>query len=224
MLESNADVSPNVTTRYTLNASGPGGVDEDFVDVVVCQIPTVSGNFPVNLDYGQQFTVDVTFSNASSGAGVVITYTNTEGATTSETRNIGTSASDEDNTEETVTFESNIAWNDFGPELIQYQLFASGCGGTVFAQAVNVNVEIDQLPDLFNIPDSLDQIPEDEVRAPEDDVVLSDPILVTDIDIPVEIKADKPIQVRFDNDDPNLETSWNDVRNIQCPLFKILHL
>lgn len=214
LLESNANVSPNVTTRYTLNASGPGGVDEDFVDVVVCQIPTVSGNFPVNLDYGQQFTVDVTFSNASSGAGVVITYTNTEGATSSETRNIGTSASDEDNTEETVTFESNIAWNNFGPQLIQYQLFASGCGGTVFAQAVNVNVEIDQLPDLFNIPDSLDQIPEDEVRAPEDDVVLSDPILVTDIDIPVEIKADKPIQVRFDNDDPNLETSWNDVRNI----------
>jgi hypothetical protein len=70
------------------------------------------------------------------------------------------------------------------------------------------------LPDLFNIPDSLDQIPEDEVRAPEDDVVLSDPIIVTDIDIPVEIKSDKPIQVRFDNDDPNLETSWNNVRNI----------
>ena len=214
LLESNADVSPNVTTRYTLNASGPGGTDEDFVDVVVCQTPTVSGNFPVDLDYGQQFTVDVTYSNASSGAGVVITYTNTEGATTSETRTIGTSTSDEDNTEDTVTFESNIDWNDFGPEFIQYQLFASGCGGTVFAQAVTVAVEIDQLPDLFNIEDSRDQIPEDEVRAPEDDVVLSDPIIVTDIDIPVEIKADKPIQVRFDNDDPNLETSWNNVRNI----------
>jgi hypothetical protein len=214
LLSSNADVSPNVTTRYTLNASGPGGTDEDFVDVVVCQIPTVAGNFPVNLDYGEQFEVEVTYSNASSGAGVTITYINTEGATTSETRSIGTSTSDEDNTEDTVTFESNIPWNDFGPETIQYQLFASGCGGTVFASSTTVNVEIDQLPDLFNIPDSLDQIPEDEVRAPEDDVVLSDPIIVTDIDIPVEIKSDKPIQVRFDNDDPNLETSWNNVRNI----------
>ena len=93
-------------------------------------------------------------------------------------------------------------------------MFASGCGGTVFAEAVTVNVNIDQLPDLINIPDSLDQIPLDQVESPEDDVVLSDPILITDIDIPVEIKADLPIQVRFDNDDPNLESSWNDVRNI----------
>ena len=214
LLASNANVSPNVTTRYTLTADGPGGFDEAFVDVVVCQIPTVAGNFPVNIDYDTDFTVDVTFSNASSGAGVTITYTNTEGVATSETRQIGTSASDEDNTETTVTFNSNIPWDDFGPQTIVYQLFASGCGGTVFAQATTINVEIDQLPDLFNIQDSRDQIPLDEVRAPEDDVVLSDPIIIDDIDIPVEIKSDKPIQVRFDNDDPNLETSWKNLRNI----------
>ena len=214
LLASNANVSPNVTTRYTLTADGPGGFDEAFVDVVVCQIPTVAGNFPVNIDYDTDFTVDVTFSNASAGAGVTITYTNTEGVATSETRQIGTSASDEDNTETTVTFNSNIPWDDFGPQTIVYQLFASGCGGTVFAQATTINVEIDQLPDLFNIQDSRDQIPLDEVRAPEDDVVLSDPIIIDDIDIPVEIKSDKPIQVRFDNDDPNLETSWKNLRNI----------
>ena len=214
LLASNANVSPNVTTRYTLTADGPGGFDEAFVDVVVCQIPTVAGNFPVNIDYDTDFTVDITFSNASAGAGVTITYTNTEGVATSETRQIGTSASDEDNTETTVTFNSNIPWDDFGPQTIVYQLFASGCGGTVFAQATTINVEIDQLPDLFNIQDSRDQIPLDEVRAPEDDVVLSDPIIIDDIDIPVEIKSDKPIQVRFDNDDPNLETSWKNLRNI----------
>ena len=214
LLASNANVSPNETTRYTLTANGPGGFDEAFVDVTVCQIPTVAGNFPVNIDYDTDFSVDVTFSNASAGAGVTITYTNTEGVATSETRQIGTSASDEDNTETTVTFNSNIPWDDFGPQTIVYQLFASGCGGTVFAQAATINVEIDQLPDLFNIQDSRDQIPLDEVRAPEDDVVLSDPIIIDDIDIPVEIKSDKPIQVRFDNDDPNLETSWKNLRNI----------
>ena len=214
LLSSNANVSPNTTTRYTLTANGPGGFDEAFVDVKVCQIPTVSGSFPVNLDYGVDFTVDVTFSAATSGAGVVITYTNVEGVTTTDTRQIGISASDENTTEDTVTFNSNIPWDDFGPEIIQYQLFAAGCGGTVFAQAVTVSVEIDQLPDLFNIRDSRDQIPEDEVYAPDEDIVLSDPIIITDIDIPVEIRSDKPIKVRFDNDDPNLETSWNDVRNI----------
>ena len=214
LLSSNANVSPNTTTRYTLTANGPGGFDEAFVDVKVCQIPTVSGSFPVNLDYGEDFTVDVTFSAATSGAGVVITYTNVEGVTTTDTRQIGISASDENTTEDTVTFNSNIPWDDFGPEIIQYQLFAAGCGGTVFAQAVTVSVEIDQLPDLFNIRDSRDQIPEDEVYAPDEDIVLSDPIIITDIDIPVEIRSDKPIKVRFDNDDPNLETSWNDVRRI----------
>ena len=214
LLASNANVSPNVTTRYTLTADGPGGFDEAFVDVKVCQLPTIAGNFPVNLDYGEQFTVEVTFSSASSGAGVVITYTNIEGVTASDTRSIGTSASDENSTEETVTFNSNIPWDDFGPEVIQYQLFASGCGGTVFASAVTVSVEIDQLPDLFNIRDSLDKIPEEEVYAPDEDIVLSDPIVVTDIDIPVEIRSDKPIKVRFDNNDPNLETNWNDVREI----------
>lgn len=214
LLASNVNVSPNVSTRYTLTADGPGGFDEAFVDVKVCQIPTVSGNFPVNLDYGEQFTVDVTFGNASSGAGVVITYTTIEGVTSSDTRQIGSSTSDENNTDDTVTFNSNIPWNDFGPEVIQYQLFASGCGGTVFAQAVTVSVEIDQLPDLFNIRDSRDKLPLEEVYAPEEDIVLSDPILVTDIDIPVEIKSDKPIKVRFDNNDPNLETNWNDVREV----------
>lgn len=214
LLSSNSDVSPNVTTTYTLTANGPGGFDEASVSVVVCQIPTVSGNFPTNTDYEVDFSVEVTYGNAASGAGVVITYTNTEGTTSSNTVQLGTSASDEDNTTDTVTFNSNIPWDNFGPQTIEYQLFASGCGGTVFAEAVTVNVNIDQLPDLINIPDSLDQIPLDEVESPEDDVVLSDPILITDIDIPVEIKADLPIQVRFDNDDPNLESSWNDVRNI----------
>ncbi|ADO99136.1 virion structural protein [Prochlorococcus phage Syn1] len=214
LLASNANVSPNVSTRYTLTADGPGGFDEAFVDVKVCQIPTISGNFPVNIDYGEDFTVDITFSNAASGAGVVITYTNTEGVTTSETRNVGSSASDENSTEETVTFNSNIPWDDFGPQTIVYQMFASGCGGTVFATAVTVNVYIDKLPDLINIPDSLDKIPLDQVVAPENDVVLSDPIFITDIDIPVEIKSDHPIEVRFDNDDPNLETNWKDVRRI----------
>jgi len=214
LLSSFVDVSVNTSTRYTLTANGPGGFDEAFVDVIVCQIPTVSGNFPVNIDYGEDFTVDITFSNATTGAGVIITYTNTQGVTTSETRNVGSSASDEDNTEITLSFDSNIPWDNFGPQTIVYQLFASGCGGTVFSTAVTVNVQIDKLPDLINIPDSLNKIPLDQVVAPEDDVVLSDPILITDIDIPVEIKSNHPIEVRFDNDDPNLESSWKDVRRI----------
>jgi len=214
LLSSNANVFPNISTRYTLSADGLGGFDEDFVDLKVCQIPTVSGNFPVDIDYGIDFSVDVTYSNATSGAGVVITYTDIQGNVTSNTRQIGTSASDENNVQDTVTFESNVPWNNFGPKFIQYQLFSTGCGGSTFTEPVLVTVEIDQLPDLINIPDSLLQIPLGQVVAPEPDVVLSDPIVIADIDIPVEITSNFPIQVRFDDTDPEIETSWNDLRPI----------
>ena len=39
-------------------------------------------------------------------------------------------------------------------------------------------------------------------------------LFALDIDISVEIKANEPIQVRFDDDDPDLNTSWYDVRQI----------
>ena len=214
LLSSSADVSPNVTTRYTLTANGPGGFDEAFVDLKVCQLPEISGSFPVEIDYGGSISVDVTFKNATTGATVLATYTNVQGSNTTETFQIGSTESDEDNTEVTVTFEPTIPWDDFGPERIIYQLSASGCGGTVFQAGSTINVNIDQLPDLFNLDPSLDKLPEEQVVAPEDDVVLSDPVIITDIDIPVEIKASEPIQVRFDNDDPNIEANWKDVRRI----------
>ena len=214
LLSSSTNVSPNVTTRYTLTANGPGGFDEAFVDLKVCQLPEISGSFPVEIDYGDSISVDVTFKNATTGATVLATYTNVQGSNTTETFQIGSTESDEDNTEVTVTFAPTIPWDDFGPERIIYQLSASGCGGTVFQSGSTINVNIDQLPDLFNLEDSLDKLPQQQVVAPEDDVVLSDPVIITDIDIPVEIRASEPIQVRFDNDDPNIESNWNDVRRI----------
>ena len=145
---------------------------------------------------------------------MLATYTNVQGSNTTETFQIGSTESDEDNTEVTVTFEPTIPWDDFGPQQIIYQLSAAGCGGTVFQSGSIISVYIDQLPDLFNLEKSGDKLPEEQVVAPEDDVVLSDPIIITDIDIPVEIKASHPIEVRFDNDDPNIESNWKDVRRI----------
>ena len=91
--------------------------------------------------------------------------------------------------------------------------FISGTGG-IATQSDTITVNIDRLPDNINIPDNKDEIPSDEVEAPDDDTVVSDPIVITGIDIPVEIKASLPIQVRFDDDDPNLASSWNDVQQI----------
>ena len=58
------------------------------------------------------------------------------------------------------------------------------------------------------MPISEDQLPlEPEVLSPDAEVVLSDPITIEDVDIPVEIKANKPIQVRFGDED-----TWYDLR------------
>ena len=214
LLESSSFVFPVATTTYTLTVSGDGGTDVASVTVEVCQIPQISGEFPPSLDYGEDFTTTISYRNASSTCGVTITYTNIEGTATSETRNFTLSSSDKDNTETEVTFNSNIPWDNFGPKRISYALFASGCGGNVTPTASTINVSIDMLPDAVTIPDSLEQLPEDQVEAPDIETVLSSPIVIDDIDIPVEIKANEPIQVRFDDADPDLNTSWYNVREI----------
>ena len=76
------------------------------------------------------------------------------------------------------------------------------------------NVEIDQLPDSINVPENRNEIPSDNVEAPDFETVISDPIVVDDIDVAVEIKASDPIQVRFGNDDPEIESNWNNLREI----------
>ena len=214
LLVSSTSVSPSVSTTYTLTASGLGGNDTAEVTLEVCQIPQISSTFPSTLDYGDTPSVTVSYRNATSVAQINAVYTGTNGVVTTGTIPLTLSASDKNNVETTVEVDLNIPWNNFGPETIEYTLSAVGCGGNVNTESQFVNVEIDQLPEAINIPDSLNVIPEDQVEAPDDDTVLSDPIVIEDIDIPVEIKANKPIQVRFDDDDPNLETSWNDLRQI----------
>jgi len=214
LINSSAFVFPTENTTYTLTVSGDGGTDVASVSISVCQIPEISGSFPTNISYGDDFTTTIKYKNAASTCGVTISYTDIEGVTTSETRNFTLSASDQDNVETELVFESNIPWSLTGPKSITYALFASGCGGSVAPTPVTVNGGIDTLPDAVTIPDSRDQIPEDQVEAPDISNVLSDPIVINDIDIPVEIKASEPIQVRFDDDDPELISSWNNLREI----------
>ena len=70
------------------------------------------------------------------------------------------------------------------------------------------------IPDNITIPDSLGVVPEDQVVAPDNDDVLSDPIVIDDIDVAAEIKSNRPIKVRFDDNDPAIESNWKDLRQI----------
>ena len=213
LLSSNTNVSPNASTTYTITASGPGGTDSDSTTVTVFQRPTLIQTVPTGIDYNGTFTADVTTQYANSGVSASYIFNYLDGTTDTAVVNGVTNASALSGPEITQDLSTAVPWNDFGPNLIIVTFSASGDGG-VNTQSETINVNIDLLPDNITIPDSKDEIPLDQVEAPDQDAVVSDPIVVTDIDIPVEIKSNFPIQVRFDNADPDIEANWKDVRRI----------
>ena len=108
---------------------------------------------------------------------------------------------------------ANIPWGLHGPFEINMTLSAAGGGGNT-PQSATIQVNVDELPDNITIPDSLGVVPEDQVVAPDTDDVLSDPIVIDDIDVAAEIKSNRPIKVRFDDNDPDIESNWKDLRQI----------
>ena len=105
-----------------------------------------------------------------------------------------------------TNFIPNITWNDQGPFAIQYSFTANGSGGQEI-ESITVGVDLDLMPLSVNAPSSIDQLPGAEVLSPDDETIISDPMMIENIDIPVEVKATKPIQVRFDDQD-----TWHDLR------------
>jgi len=217
LFTSSTSVSPSSTTTYTLSASGPGGSDSDPITVNVNQPPQLSYNTPVSIDYGDTTqSYPITYRYATNGVSGTAVYTmknpNT-GNTTTITQNVslpGTS-SDESGAAITNTFTPNIPWTAYGAYSIALSLTASGGGGSVNVPKT-INVNIDQLPDSINVPENRNEIPSDDVEAPDFETVISDPIVVNDIDVAVEIRASDPIQVKFDDDDPEIESNWKNVR------------
>jgi hypothetical protein len=218
LFSSAKSVSPSSSTTYTLAASGPGGSDSDQITVVVYQIPQLSYSTPVNIDYGDSVTFDVTYRYATGGVNGTALYSITNpatGATFTSIQNISLpgTTSDESGAAVTSSVTLNIPWSSYGVFGIALSLTASGGGGSVNIPKY-INVIVDQLPDSINIPNNMGETPSDDVEAPDFETVLSDPITITDIDVAVEITANEPIQVRFDDDDPDIEANWNNVRPI----------
>jgi hypothetical protein len=214
----NQSVSPTTTTTYTISASGPGGSDTDSTTVIVYQKPQISGNLPSQINYGDALSVPITYRYASQGIAVTESYSFRDPATgnivsSTQSSTMPATGNDENSAQVVNNFEPNIPWGTEGPFTCQFTLVANGNGGSTQLNTNVINVEIDLEPIYINIPNSEDQLPgEPEVIAPEEEIVISDPIVIEDIDIPVEIKANKPIQVKFDDDDGDIEASWNNVR------------
>lgn len=211
---SNKDVSPTTSTTYTISASGPGGSDTASTTVVVYQMPQLSVTFPSNIEYGESLSIPMTYRYASSGVSILATYTYRDGTTgnyddvTTVDYGLTGTSDDESSPALTPNWNPNIPWNVNGPMKVNFTVTADGAGGSAEVSSNFYDVIVDLTPVYMNIPISEDQLPSaPEVLSPDAEVVLSDPIAIENIDIPVEIKATKPIQVRFDDDD-----TWNDLR------------
>lgn len=190
-------VSPTQDTTYTLTASHPlAGQDSDQVTITVLQPPTVSLTGPVSVDYGEQITLSIEATNSTTSLQLLAKYHYEDNPGTSYEIVEEYGPSESFNGEETVV----VPYNDFGPNFIEYKLYAVGAGGLTDEDDIIVNINIDRMPDALDIPENDDAIKnEDPVISPDQEVTTVQ-LLVNDIDVPVKIKADYPIQVEIDND------------------------
>ena len=211
-LAGNTVVSPTVTTLYTGVASGLGGTGSDTLEITVLQPPTITAAGPINVLWGQDIPVSIEATNAPGGISYVATYYFTDGTSAVQPAvNIPNSSGDEINIQAytvVVNYDSTLPL-PLGPENIDILFTVDGYGTLTATDNVSLPIIIDELPNVIDIPESEDTF-KDEIPVVTPDVeVTTVQIVIDDIDIPVEIKADYPIQVEIDNDG-----TFQDVRQI----------
>ena len=206
-LSSSTTVNPTTTTTYTINVSGSGGSDSAQVTLTVLPPPsaTISAS-PNPLPYGSNITLN--YSSSNSNTTTIARYYTIDNVQTQQSPDITVTANTTGTVTDTITW-SNYGTGGYGQALnsVQYTISASNGVTSASAQSGVIPVNQDMMPDLISIPPSDDKDPEEEpVISP---VVTSNALLVDDIDVPVEIKANEPIKVEIDGDG-----TWLDVQEI----------
>lgn len=203
-LNSYISINPSVTTTYTISVSGLGGADSDQVTVTVYQPPEVSLNGPAFVNYGESVTVTYEATNIPTSFEVIPTYYSLDAEVITGDV-IVLETGDAVSGEFTVT----PPWDNRGPAQLSYVANVVGYNGQTRTDNLTIGVDIDQVPDYIAIPDSDEKIRNQQPVISPDEELTTLQLLVDDIDIPVEIRSDYPIQVQIDNDG-----TWNDVRQI----------
>lgn len=218
LLQGSVELSITQSTTYTLSASGDGGSDTASVTVIVYQFPTLSATFPSVVQYGQQYDLPISYDYATNGVTIELRYYDrnpADGTLTlkTQTSTLSGTGSDEFTNEINAIYTTNIPWNENGPFRVEWYLTAGGNGGSINVNSATIDCTIDREPAAFTLPETADVLPEtDPVSTPPKEIAISDPIVIDNIDIPVEIRSDYPIQVRFDDDDPDFDINWKNVR------------
>ena len=200
LLSSNAIVQPTLTTTYTLTANGVAGSASEQLTLTVIQPPSLEVSGPIVVPYGQEtinFSYEVTNANSVD---VEVIQRDLDGSDTTYNFTTPTDAS---------LYEYAPVWGNRGPMAIIVTMTANGQGGLTRIRQVTVSVSIDQTPDAIDIPSIEDKLRDEQPVITPDVEVTSEQIVVDDIDIPVEIKSDYPIQVEIDN-----SGTFRDVREI----------
>lgn len=78
------------------------------------------------------------------------------------------------------------------------------------SKEITIPINVDETPENFLVPESEDLFKDQEPIYTPDSTVTSYEIVINDIDIPVEIKSDKPILIEVNNDD-----TWKQIRKLQ---------
>ena len=190
LLSSAQAVTPTQDTTYTLTATGPGGTDTEQITLTVIQPPELDLTGPLAIPYGQS-TVDFSYEAVNAlSIDVSITQRDLDNSDDFFTDTAATDGS---------VYTYTPTWGNRGPQSILVTMTANGQGGLQTIRQANVPVNIDQTPNAIDIPSTEDKLRGEEPVITPDVEVVSDQIVIEDIDIPVEVKADYPIQVEIDN-------------------------
>lgn len=201
-ISSQAIISPTTTTTYTLSADGPGGAASATVTVTVIDPPSVSLNGPLAVSYGDNITLSHEMSRATASYLLYIQETDLDGnVTTPSVSPVDLGAGNSAN----ASYTHLVTYHDRGPASIQYSLTGVGSGGLTDVDVVTVPINIDQTPNAIQIPASEDKLRDEAPVITPDTEVTTDQILIEEIDIPVEVKSDYPIQVEIENSGTYIE-------------------
>ena len=211
-------VNPTISTTYTATISGLGGSDTKTVTLLVYQIPTVSLTVPTSLLYGEQGTITYSscYSNISLTLNTTYVYLNPLTGELISSIPMGLPLSRPNSAEIGVgttcvndqTTPTVIPYNTVGPFFVRYTIVAVGDGGTTTSTLQSTTIIIDQTPENINIPPTGGLVKSQDpiyTPGPISSIILS----VTDIDIPVEVKSNKPIKAEIN--DSNV---FKDLRSI----------
>ena len=201
-------VTPTSTIVYTGTATGPGGTGSDTAVLTVLPPPTLSVAGPIAVDYGDVITFSIEATNAPGGISYVYSQVNTDGSTEAVTDPVIIPGSNGDLVNIT-DFEFTPGYDNFGPSSVSIVFTANGYGGLLAQDVEVIPINIDQTPNSIDIPSTEDKLRDEEPVITPNVEVTTEQIVIEDIDIPVEIKSDYPIQVEIENEDV-----WYNVREI----------